>query len=424
MAETHEPKKPELTLIRGGKPTAVDFNRLPLDDKIRLVRQASPNKRMEMILCDPQGKQLTQALKPQELYWTFKDIGATDAMELLEFASPDQREFFLDMELWERSSFVQKNALEWLSYLLHAGEETVVEQLPHLDLELLLLILFREITVGGGVGELLPDDERTADWDHTFDNLYFISFRNPKNSRLIGTFLDLVFRVDRQLYQSLMEGVKNEIESELEEEAFAYRNGRLADLGFPGREEAIYIYARIDPASFVPSEEKKMLLPGGVEIFPAPLRNDTLLARALRRLDSEELLLELNYLINSTLVVDETAFSDSEAMQAIMQRVSGYLSISLEFLCGNDDKQAAGILERESFKRLFQLGHSIVQGLIKKAGAGAVSDYPTGRLLNGLRAERPQYYRGLDSDGIDGYREFADMADVRKVEEFLEGLGG
>ena len=82
------------------------------------------------------------------------------------------------------------------------------------------------------LGELLPDDERTADWDHSFDNLYFISFKNPKNSRLIGTFLDVVFRGDRHLYQSLMEGVKNEVESELEEEAFAFRTGRMADLGF------------------------------------------------------------------------------------------------------------------------------------------------------------------------------------------------
>ena len=423
MTDGKNLKKPELTLIRGRKTAARDFNCLPLPDKISRVRQAPPKKRMALILDDPEGKQLTRALKPHELYWTFKDIGATDALELLAFASPEQRGFFLDMELWEHSSFSQTKALEWLGYLLLAGEETVAEQLPHLDLELLLLILFKEITVGGGVGELLPDDERTADWDHSFDNLYFISFKNPKNARLIGTFLDVVFRVDRHLYQSLMEGVKNEVESELEEEAFAFRTGRLADLGFPSREEAVFIYARIDPGSFVPAEEQKKLLPGGVETLPAPLRDDTLLARALRRLGSEELILELNYLINSALVVDETSFSDSEAMQAIMQRVSGYLSIALEFLCGDNEEQAGRILERESLKRLFQLGHSIVQGLKKKAGEIAGADYATGRALSGLKAERPKFYRGLDNDGIDGYREFSCMEDVQKVEEFLEQIG-
>ena len=420
MTDTSLPKKAELTLIRGGKTATGEFNRLPLADKLRQFRQAPSKKRMALILEDPEGKQLTQALRPQELYWTFNDIGANDAMELLEFASPEQRGFFLDMELWERSAFSQRKALEWLGWLLHAGEETVVEQLPHLDLELLLLILFKEITVGGGVGELLPDDERTADWNHSFDNLYFISFKNPKNSRLIGTFLDVVFRVDRHLYQSLMEGVKNEVESELEEEAFAFRTGRLADLGFPGREEAVFIYARIDPGSFVPSEEKKMLLPGGVETLPVSLQDDTLLARALRRLGSEELILELNYLINSALVVDETSFSDSEAMQAIMQRVSGYLTIALEFLCGDNDEQAASILERESLKRLFQLGHSIVRGLIKKAEGVVGSNYATGRVLDGLRAAHPRFFRGLEGGNVDGYREFSSLEDVTTIEEFLE----
>ena len=424
MTDSPLHNKPELTLVRGGKTPAGEFNRLPLRDKISRIRQEPPKKRMALILDDPEGQRLTRALTPQELYWTFKDIGATDALELLTFASPEQRGFFLDMELWERSSFSQTKALEWLDYLLQAGEETVVDQLPHLDLELLLLILCKEITVGGGVGELLPDDERTADWDHTFDNLYFISFKNPKNARLIGTFLDLVFRVDRRLYRSLMEGVKNEVEGELEEEAFAFRTGRLADLGFPSREEAVFIYARVDPGSFAPSEEQKMLLPGGSETLPAPLRDDTLLARALSRLGSEELILELNYLINSALVVDDTSLSDSEAMQAIMQRVSGYLTIALEFLCGNDEEQASGILTREPFTRLFQLGHSIVQGLNKKAVNIAGADYATGKALDGLRAERPRFYRGLDSDGIDGYREFSCMEDVRKMEEFLGQMGG
>ncbi|RPJ02378.1 MAG: hypothetical protein EHM36_12555, partial [Deltaproteobacteria bacterium] len=327
---------------------------------------------MELIIADPEGEQLAQALQPQELYWTFKEIGAEDAMPILEFASPQQREFFLDMELWKNDALSQSKALKWLDYLLETGEENVARQLRHLDFELLILVLLREIAVGGGVGELLPDEERTADWDHSFDNLYFISFRTSKHSRLIGSFLDIVFRHNQQLYQALMEGVKNEVETELEDQAYAFRTGRLADLGFPSREEAVFIYARLDPDSFVPAQEKKLLHPGGVQPFPAPLQEDTLLARALRLQDSEELLLELNYLINSALVAEETPFADREAMQAVMERVSGYLTIALEFLCGDDVQKGADMLERESLKRLFQLGHSIVQGLKKKAANLAV----------------------------------------------------
>ncbi|MCM2359782.1 MAG: DUF6178 family protein [Geobacteraceae bacterium] len=424
MTKVIDPKKAELTLIRGGRTDAREFARLSLPDKISRLRESPAKKRLDLLIGDPEGERLAQALQPQELYLTFKEIGAVDALELLMLASPEQLEFFLDMELWERDSVSQAKALEWLGYLLEAGEEKMVGQLPQMDLELLILVLFREIAVGGGVGELLPDEERTADWDHSFDNLYFITFKNPKHARLIGTFLDIVFRRDRQLYQALMEGVKNEVESELEEEAYAFRTGRLADLGFPSREEAVSIYFRIDPGSFVPASEKKHLYPGGVESLPVPLRYDSLLARTLRRLDSEELLLELNYLINNALVAEETQLADGEAMQGVMERVSGYIIIALEFLGGDDEAKAADILERESFKRLFQLGNSIVQGVKKKAEHQSAADYPTGKALNGIREAHPRFYRGLDPDGIDGYREFAGMGDVRKFEEFLERLGG
>ena len=422
MTDSTITKKPELTLIRGGRSDASDFALLPFTDKLAILRQAPAKKRLAHIIDDPDGEQLAQALPPQELYRTFKEIGAVDALELISMASPEQRIFFLDMDLWMKDSFSQENALEWLGYLLETEEEKFVELFRNLDFELLILIFFREITVGGGVGELLPDNERTEDWDHSFDNQYFITFRNPKNSRLIGTCLDILFRRERQLYQNLLEGVKNEVESELEDEALAFRTGRLADLGFPSREEAISIYFRIDPAAFVPEAEKKQLKPGGVESTPVLTGDDSLLARLLRKLDSEELYLELNYLINNALFADDTAFDDPGAIQAIMTRVSGYLTIALEFVSGDDEEKAAGLLERESLKRLFQLGNSILMEVKKLAGACTASDYATGKALNGLKLARPLFYRGLDPDAVDGYREFRGYADVLRMKQFLEQI--
>ena len=121
-------------------------------------------------------------------------------------------------------------------------------------------------------------------------------------------------------------------------------------------------------------------------------------------------------------MAEETPFGDHAAMQAVMQRVSGYLCISLEFLCGPDEEKAADMLERETLQRLFQLGHAIVRQVGKKAGLVEATDYPSAKALNGMKAHPPVYFRGLDPDGIDGYREFRDMADVRRMEEFLEKI--
>lgn len=425
MSVSRNQQNTKLTLIRGGKISAREFAQRPFPEKLALLGELPAVKRQELILADPEAAKLTAAFQPQELYWMVKEIGESDALGLLELSSPEQCAFFLDMELWHKWSFSQEKALEWLGLLLETGEGRVVAQLPHMELETLILVFMREITVGGGIGDLAIDEERLAEWDQSFDNLYYLSFKNPRHSRIIGTLLDIIFRNAHSLYLAIMEGVKNEVESELEELCYQFRSGRLANLGFPEFEEALTIYARVNPTTFVPGVDKKLLPVDGAVNLPAPrLGGESLLHRALAMADSEELRLELNYLINNALVVEETAFADSEGMQGVFQRIYGYLNIALEFLAGDDEAQAAAILKGEYLKRLFQLGNSIVIGLRGRAEKVESSDYAVNKALLGFRANRPSFYRGMDPDCADGYREFQGMADVRLAEEFLRKLEG
>lgn len=393
------------------------------NNRIATLRELPAKQRMDHILNDPEAKDLARSFPEQELYWLIKEIGETDALGLWELASPEQRTFMLDMELWDKWNFAADKSYEWLGHLLEAGEAAVVEQLPHLDLELLLLMLEKEISVGGGIGELLPDDERTADWDHSFDNLYFITFKNDKHARTVGSFLDIIYRNNGDLYLGIMEGIKAEVEDELEELAFRFRSGRLADLGFPELEEAQSLYSRIDPATFS--------LEGGKELFPAAVHSHlparagaagSLLDRLLSRPGADEINQELTYLVNSALVADGAALHDREAMQVIFERVHGYLNIALESLARNDEEQAAAILAGERLKRLFQLGFSIVMDLGKKARGLASDDYATGKALRAIHATPPRYYRAFDPDGVDGFREFRDLADVERAREFLDHI--
>lgn len=393
------------------------------NDTIAALRELPAKQRMDRILAAPEARELARALPEQELYWLMKEIGETDALGLWELASPEQRTFVLDMELWDKWNFAADKSYEWLGHLLEAGEAVVVEQLPHLDLELLLLMLEKEISVGGGIGELLPDDERTFDWDHSFDNLYFITFKNDKHARTVGGFLDIVYRANHELYLGIMEGIKSEVEDELEELAFRFRSGRLADLGFPEQEEAQALYGRIDPASFA--------LEGGKELFAAaipaylpalPGTADSLLSRLLARPGTDAIRQELTYLVNSALVADGAALHDREAMQVILERVHGYLNIALEYLARDGEERAAAILAGERLKRLFQLGFSIVMDLGRQTRMLASDDYATGKALRALHATPPRYYRAFDPDGVDGFREFREMADVERAREFLAGI--
>jgi hypothetical protein len=222
-----------------------------------------------------------------------------------------------------------------------------------------------------------------------------------------------------------MESVSGEIDIESEEECYHIKSGRLADLGFPPRDEALEIYSRINPATFTPGRDKVLLQAAEATTLPRTLlTGTTFLERVVQRADSELFRMELNYLINTALVADEAHLADMEQMRSVVERVYGYLNIALEYLCQGDETQGVEIIAGEYLKRLFQLGFSLVLGLKLRADKLVEPEYATGKALSGLKAARPRYYRGLDPDGVDGYREFLEMRDVTRVSEFLKGLEG
>ncbi|OGU25018.1 MAG: hypothetical protein A2X85_11480, partial [Geobacteraceae bacterium GWF2_54_21] len=332
-----------------------EFRTLPFADKRNDLDGMLPGEKMALILEDPDGKKLARAMQPHELYWLFKENGGPEAMELLGLASPEQCVFILDMELWSRWSFSEDKAVEYLGYIMLGSEDHFLEVLPHLDFNLLSLFLGRELIVAGGIGDINTDEERQTDWDHTFDDVFLIKFRNPKHATIIGTFLELVCRLDNPLYAALMESVSGEIDIESEEECYHIKSGRLADLGFPPHDEALEIYSRISSATFTPGHNKMLLQ--SVEATTLPgilLTGKTFLERVILRADSELFRMELNYLINTALVADEAHLADMEQMRSVVERVYGYLNIALEYLSQGDESKGAEIIAGEYLKRLFQ----------------------------------------------------------------------
>ena len=400
-----------------------EFSKLPFDDKRIYLGGVLPKEKLALILGDPDGKKLARAMQPHELYWLFKENGGPDAMELLGLSSPEQCVFVLDMELWKGWSFIEDKAVEYLGYILKGSEEHFLEVLPHLDFNILSLFLGRELVVAGGIGDVDSDEVRQTDWDHTFDDVFLIKFKNPKHADTIGFFLELLCRLDNPLYAALMESVSGEVDSESEEECYHLKSGRLADLGFPPLDEALEIYSRINPATFTPGRNKELLQAVEATTLPETfLTGRTFLERVILRADSELFRMELNYLINTALVADEAHLADMDQMKTVVERVYGYLNIALEYLSEGDETKGVEIITGEYLKRLFQLGFSLVLDLKYRADKLSEPDYATGKALSGLKTARPRYYRGLDPDGIDGYREFREMQDVKNMSDFLSKL--
>jgi hypothetical protein len=411
-----------LSLVEGGRQGKGGPGR-SLHGRLGLLRELPPRKCLELILEDADPAGLVAELEPQEYHLLLTEIGLNDSCELLPLATPEQLTFCLDRELWRQDNYLPEKGVEWLALLMEQEDEQLATLLPHLDFGLILLILMQEITVGGGIGDLLSDDERQTEWDHSFDNIFMITYRNDKTSESVGRFLDLVFRTDKDLYLGLMQGVKNEVTPEVEEHCRRFRSGRLADLGFPERLDALTIYTVVDPESFRPEEAKKALTAERDPVLPSLFRHDdSLLGRTLRRADSADLLRELQYLITCALVVEDPDSDDSDRAEAVLLRVHGYLTIALEYLVGDDETRAVETVTSNYLRHLFQLGYSLVRQLRRQAARFTSEDHATGSVLEGLREDFPRYYRGLDPEGIDGYREFSDLDDVRTVEKFLNML--
>ncbi len=399
---------------------------LSLHGRVALLRDLPPQKRLALILEDPDPAGLVAVLEPQEYHLLLREIGLDDSYALLPLATPEQLTFCLDRELWRHDEYLPQRGMQWLTLLMAAEEEDdLISLLPHLDFALLLLIIMQEITVGGGIGDLTTDDERQTEWDHSFDNIFMITYRHDHTNDLVGRFLDLVFRSDKDLYLALMQGAKNEVSSEVEEHCRRYRSGRLADFGFPERLDALTIYSVVDPESFRPEGAKKFFSADRDPVLPSLFRHDdSLLGRTLRRADSPDLLRELQYLITCALVVEDPDSDDDERAEAILLRVHGYLTIALEYLGGDDDARALDSVANNYLKQLFQLGYSLVRGLRRRAAPFTSDDHATSSVLAGLRNDFPRFYRGLGSEGSDGYREFCDLEDIRTVEKFLALLAG
>jgi len=412
----------QLKLLKGGRLGTNEFAALPMQAKIDYLHNLDGKTRLDTILNDPMPGKLVRALPKEDLYQVVHELGAEESVDLLHLASPAQIRFILDWELWEEWSISVEKTAFWLETLL-ADEDLAASILTRLDQELLLVFLKKTIEVGGGLGDIICSEDHQLEWDHTFDEIYFIRVVDSRHNQTVLRLIDLLYRLDTPLYRSLMQGVENELLSELEESAGQFRRSRLADEGFPSPSDAAILYTRVATHGFTPAMDKQHA--GGEEEF-APLpaiagERSSLLWRAFALADSAELRREFHYLTSGALVAEGVSPADRGAMQPVLERVANYLNIALEFLC-SDEARGVEILSGEHLATLFRLGHSLLAELQDRARRLGSDNYAANRVLEGLKMRRPRFYRGLDQDLVDDYREFGSMEDLRTMDRFLRGL--
>lgn len=373
---------------------------------------ASGSRRLDLILSAPNPGALVRALPADELYFTIREIGLADAVELVQLASAEQFRTFIDLDAWRQGQFEPRRALPWLRAARSGATRDskvavrLARKMRALDQEVVYLVLRDAIRIHDLKVEEDPDVESDQAW-RTSDGAYLVDFVVEGSEYVaIRGLLDDLEAEDPFMSSRLLGALAWELPSELEEAALRWRQGRLADLGYPSLEEALSWYARPSARpSEAPGQPRRA--PG---FFLAPLGDRSLLARAAATLDAgdrEALDMQLITAGNAVLVADGIDPVDLDQVRAAVTGARAMVELGLERLAGGDDARAAEVLTGTPVKRLFQEGFGRVLELAWRAdrlyqagGAGRRSvpllDAPLGELLAALSSRRPRFHPGIE----------------------------
>lgn len=404
--------------------------------KQALAQARTARQRLDLLIEHPRSAELLPTLPAEDLYFTVKEIGLSDSVELVRRSSPEQFRSFVDLDAWKRDHLEPLTALAWLRAAATDEDETRVRaKIHHLDVEVLELILRTTCTVHD-----LQEDEDVEPQGISFrspEGRYLVEFKVDGADYLgVKRLLDELYAEDPFRTARLLEAVRWEVPSELEETAFRWRTGRMQDLGFPELSEALSYFAYVDPDGALPALDKAPAVPDTsvlVRFEPAGTFFDRAVAHVV---ESHRAVLDrqLVTVLNAVMVAEAVDPGDWVNVNLALGAARDTLSLGLEHLARGDATLAASLLVGAPLKRVFQVGASLALRLKFRADrlvkSGRVSlprvsnvlfDRPYAEMLVGVRRKRPQYAEALDSPTAPetGFRPFRDRRDVERVVEAL-----
>lgn len=407
---------------------------------------ASPRgyKRIDALLSHDDAAAAVAALDVGELYALVHEVGFNDSQELIALATPPQVRGCLDLDVWDRDQVQLEATKPWLAAVIEAGFEKVGEIWEGLDAELRALLLCRwtviyDLSLGEepNVGDDIP-------LYFTPDTFFAVAItaEDEDTVGLVHRLLEDLYRADMVLARHTLMSARSEPPPELEEEAYRWRAGRLADLGFADYYEALEVFRPIDPGTVhvgEGTEDRFGLAPDGDEArgpgrlpvaMAERIAGRSFLARAVDRIQEAEHAERLEQafvvLVNKVLAAARVRPGDPEAVAIGADHTTGTVALGLEHLSRGDVEVAADALRTVSLTRIHRLGYTLTLRLGRLARALAprtpTAGEPSGAVMEALLAPRPFFSRALDDPPGDGMRPFDSVEDLRRAALHLTAL--
>lgn len=422
-----------LTLLREPRSiSSKEFNALSMQERLTMVQAMRGRSKYDLLIEAADAQRLVRKMPIQELYMLAKELGAEDMSDLLAMTTPKQMTGFFDLDCWDTDLLNSTEALRWLTILAQAGEDHVCEVLVGMDFELLVLMVKKWIDIKYGPEDLTNDDIMAE--GYTWTGGYVIEYPDDDTAKLVGGLIDILYRLEQNFFRELLEGVRRDTETALEEDVYHARNGRLLDMGFPDPLEAQAIYAWLNPANFNPDDYRRTVPFGYNEEIQAPgfVLAETipknLFAEVLAGGLSSETAWELTYLLNKLLMADRVDVGNADQVEQVLKRLYATLNLALEHLCGQDVEKALELVETCYLEYLFRLGYCLtlkLQGqakVILKSRIRPYVDAPYLAMVQALCQRRPECWEGVVETNRGGTRPFGQLAELNKTGEWLERL--
>ncbi len=352
-----------LTLHRQGRKISLqEYNALTLDEQLSMVHNTKGKEKYDLLINSKYVEKIVPKLHPQELYLTINTLGAEYSHELIALASTEQITLFLDLDCWEGDTLSPALSLEWLELLLAAGEEKVCELARELEPEILTLCLKKHLIITRGLEAYDDDDDENA---KRLESLYDVQYTSENAAKTIGAILKIWLDREQESYLLIMEMIRSENLSVLEEEVYQARNNRLLDLGIVPTSEAKALYSYTDPDTFKPGGKSDFRLEAEGMQLPAALITSAephnILAEIISDGIDHEASCELLFLVNRRMSADNVDLSDDNAVSEAFQSTYEVLNLALEFLSARDIDKAKQIFNNTYLLQLFQLGYSLIK---------------------------------------------------------------
>lgn len=381
---------------------------------------------------------LLRELPTQTLFLSLKEADLETRLWVFEHATVSQVQGLADIDLWRGEEFIPSKAASLFFDIARLTPRKIFEYAKGLDSEIWIRSLLEWVTVEPYDPQNPPDVEGKS-YLLTPDNSYVLLFKVGVDINIqesLRLFLNKISAVSLEDMRKILESCRWEIPSDLEDFGARIKKGRLEEMGFVDRTEAISLYAygeapdvknrmlanplpknskiglKKSPSqlggfsqtesTFSMEEDPHPLAPGLLpKVMRVPRGNKkSFFFSILESIESQELRenlgLELIRVMNAAASADDLLQGSLEDFSKSVERSFFFLDLGLQYLSGGKPIEARAALENQPLFQIYRLGWLTLADLVRVSTALKQSFPPSfwtpqdHQLLVGLKGRHPQ----------------------------------